>query len=75
MSGAVPDEPAVPGGEFRPDLEGLRAVAVGLVLASCPAVIGSYLVFRDSHHLTTAFSIALSRRILDALPALPRRGP
>ena len=41
----------------------------------CPAVIGRYLVFRDSHHLTTAFSIALSRRILDALPALPRRGP
>ncbi|HUQ77506.1 MAG TPA: acyltransferase family protein [Patescibacteria group bacterium] len=44
----------------------------------CPAVIGHYLVFRDSHHLTTAFSTALSRRILDALPgppALPRPLP
>ena len=40
----------------------------------CPAVIGRYLVFRDSHHLTTAFSTALSRRLLDALPALPRPG-
>ncbi|MDQ3128822.1 MAG: hypothetical protein M3Q66_10285, partial [Chloroflexota bacterium] len=40
----------------------------------CPAVIGRYLVFRDSHHLTTAFSIALSRRLLDALPGLPRLG-
>ncbi len=37
----------------------------------CPAVIGRYLVFRDSHHLTTAFSTALARRLLDALPALP----
>ena len=26
----------------------------------CPVVIGSYLVFRDNHHLTTAFSTALS---------------
>jgi peptidoglycan/LPS O-acetylase OafA/YrhL len=34
----------------------------------CPAVIGSYLVFRDSHHLTTPFSTALARRILAALP-------
>jgi peptidoglycan/LPS O-acetylase OafA/YrhL len=38
----------------------------------CPAVIGKYLVFRDSHHLTTAYSTALSRRLLDALPPLPR---
>ena len=39
----------------------------------CPVVIGSYLVFRDNHHLTTAFSTALSRRLLDALPAdVPR---
>jgi hypothetical protein len=41
----------------------------------CPAVIGKYLVFRDSHHLTTAFSTALSRRLLDALPGLPRQAP
>ena len=34
----------------------------------CPAVIGSYLVFRDSHHLTTPFSTALARRLLAALP-------
>jgi SGNH domain (fused to AT3 domains) len=39
----------------------------------CPAVIGRYLVFRDSHHLTTAFATALSRRLLDALPRLPPR--
>jgi len=40
----------------------------------CLVVIGRYLVFRDSHHLTTAFSTALSRRLLDALPPdLPRR--
>ena len=34
----------------------------------CPAVIGSYLVLRDSHHLTTPFSTALARRLLAALP-------
>jgi hypothetical protein len=34
----------------------------------CPAVIGSYLVFRDNHHLTTPFSTALARRMLAALP-------
>ena len=34
----------------------------------CPVVIGSYLVFRDSHHLTTPFATALSRRMLAALP-------
>ena len=34
----------------------------------CPVVIGSYLVFRDSHHLTTPFSTALARRMLAALP-------
>ncbi|HEY7131161.1 MAG TPA: acyltransferase family protein [Candidatus Limnocylindrales bacterium] len=39
----------------------------------CPVVIGPYLVFRDTHHLTTPFARALSRRLLDALPAdLPR---
>ncbi|HEX5824980.1 MAG TPA: acyltransferase family protein, partial [Candidatus Limnocylindrales bacterium] len=34
----------------------------------CPVVIGNYLVFRDSHHLTTPFSTALARRMLAALP-------
>jgi peptidoglycan/LPS O-acetylase OafA/YrhL len=37
----------------------------------CPVVIGSYLVFRDSHHLTTSFSTALARRLLASLPSLP----
>ncbi len=41
----------------------------------CPVVIASYLVFRDSHHLTTAFSTALSRRLRAALPPLPRVPP
>ena len=40
----------------------------------CPVVIGSYLVFRDSHHLTVAFSTALARRLLAALPVLPGSG-
>ncbi|MEO5940120.1 MAG: SGNH hydrolase domain-containing protein, partial [Candidatus Limnocylindrales bacterium] len=40
----------------------------------CPVVIGSYLVFRDAHHLTTPFSTALARRLLAALPPLPRLG-
>ncbi|HET7704281.1 MAG TPA: acyltransferase family protein [Candidatus Limnocylindrales bacterium] len=35
----------------------------------CPVVIGSYLVLRDSHHLTTPFSTALARRLLAVLPA------
>ncbi len=34
----------------------------------CPAVIGSYLVYRDEHHLTTPFAEALARRLLAALP-------
>ena len=38
----------------------------------CPVVIGPYLVFRDSHHLTTRFSTALAHRLLAALPPLPR---
>ena len=37
----------------------------------CPIVIGSYLVFRDAHHLTTAFATALAGRLLHALPPLP----
>jgi hypothetical protein len=40
----------------------------------CPVVIGNYLIFRDSHHLTTPFSTALSRRMLTALPP-PLGGP
>ena len=35
------------------------------------AVIGSYLVFRDSHHLTTPFATALAGRLLASLPPLP----
>lgn len=45
MSGVSPDEPRSPGSEFRPELEGLRAVAVGLVLlyhASVPKFEGGY---------------------------------
>jgi hypothetical protein len=34
----------------------------------CPVVIGTYLVFRDSHHLTTPFATSLARRMLAALP-------
>jgi peptidoglycan/LPS O-acetylase OafA/YrhL len=37
---------------------------------TCPVVRGRYLVFRDTHHLTTTFSAALSRRLGLALPAL-----
>ncbi|WP_022885758.1 acyltransferase family protein [Glaciibacter superstes] len=35
--------------------------------ASCPAVIGNLLVYRDSHHLTVEFSRALSAAIAQAL--------
>jgi hypothetical protein len=34
----------------------------------CPVVIGTYLVFRDNHHLATPFATALARRMLAALP-------
>jgi hypothetical protein len=37
-------------------------------------VIDNYLVFRDSHHLTTPFATALARRMLTALPP-PLGGP
>jgi hypothetical protein len=33
----------------------------------CPAVIGTFMVFRDEHHLTTPFSGALWRRLGDSL--------
>ncbi len=35
----------------------------------CPAVIGRYLVYRDTHHLATPFVTALSTRLARALPA------
>jgi peptidoglycan/LPS O-acetylase OafA/YrhL len=38
----------------------------------CPAVIGRYLVYRDTHHLATPFVTALSTRLARALPT-PRR--
>ena len=40
----------------------------------CPVVIDNYLVFRDSHHLTTPFATALARAMLTALPP-PLGGP
>ena len=36
----------------------------------CPPVIGSYLIFRDMQHLTTAFSAALADYLAEALPKL-----
>jgi peptidoglycan/LPS O-acetylase OafA/YrhL len=41
----------------------------------CPVVIDNYLVFRDSHHLTTPFATALARRMLAALPPPLGRPP
>jgi len=38
----------------------------------CPAVIGRYLVYRDTHHLATPFVTALSTRLARVLPT-PRR--
>lgn len=35
--------------------------------APCPVVIGRYLVFRDWHHLSTPFVLALRHRLADAL--------
>ena len=34
----------------------------------CPAVIGRYLVYRDTHHLTTTYAMALRNRLAAALP-------
>ena len=34
----------------------------------CPAVIGRYLVYRDTHHLTTAYAMAVRGRLSAALP-------
>jgi hypothetical protein len=34
----------------------------------CPAVIGRYLVYRDTHHLTTAYTVAVRGRLSAALP-------
>jgi peptidoglycan/LPS O-acetylase OafA/YrhL len=36
----------------------------------CPTVIGRYLVYRDQHHLATAYVIALRDRLAAALPVL-----
>ena len=34
----------------------------------CPAVIGRYLVYRDTHHLTTTYTMAVRSRLGAALP-------
>ena len=38
----------------------------------CPAVIGRYLVYRDTHHLATPFATALSTRLARLLPLKTR---
>jgi hypothetical protein len=40
----------------------------------CPAVIGRYLVYRDTHHLATPFAAALASRLGARLP-LPTEAP
>jgi peptidoglycan/LPS O-acetylase OafA/YrhL len=37
----------------------------------CPVVIGRYLVYRDTHHITTPYAVALRSRLLGALPTFP----
>jgi peptidoglycan/LPS O-acetylase OafA/YrhL len=34
----------------------------------CPTVVGRYLVYRDTHHLTTPYVVALRERLAAALP-------
>jgi hypothetical protein len=34
----------------------------------CPAVVGRYLVYRDTHHLATPYVVALRERLAAALP-------
>jgi hypothetical protein len=34
----------------------------------CPSVIGRFLVYRDTHHMTATFARALSQRLLALLP-------
>jgi peptidoglycan/LPS O-acetylase OafA/YrhL len=34
----------------------------------CPAVVGRYLVYRDTHHLATPYVVALAERLAAALP-------
>jgi peptidoglycan/LPS O-acetylase OafA/YrhL len=36
----------------------------------CPAVVGRYLVYRDTHHLATPYVVALRERLAAALPEL-----
>jgi hypothetical protein len=38
--------------------------------ATCPAVIGRYLVQRDEHHLATPFAASLAERLAAALPPI-----
>ncbi|MEX1168652.1 MAG: acyltransferase family protein [Chloroflexota bacterium] len=38
----------------------------------CPAVIGRYLVYRDTHHLATPYVVALRERLAAALPVVMR---
>ena len=39
----------------------------------CPAVIGRYLVYRDTHHLTTTYAMALRNRLAAELPVPAQR--
>jgi hypothetical protein len=37
----------------------------------CPSIIGRFLLYRDSHHMTASFARAIAPRLLDLLPAIP----
>jgi hypothetical protein len=37
----------------------------------CPSVVGRFLVYRDTHHLTATYSRALAHELERALPAIP----
>jgi hypothetical protein len=58
---------------FRPELQGLRALAVVLVVVAfvdiadavcdaerCPPVIGNVLVYLDDNHLTATYSTSMA---------------
>jgi peptidoglycan/LPS O-acetylase OafA/YrhL len=64
-------------GEWLEEQQGVaKAVGVAFVdptpwvcpVDPCPAVIGRYLVYRDTHHLTTTYAMALRNRLALALP-------